>query len=199
MEIHFLDDAAYQRLLADAGVELTVEDGQALHLFAVAKLRADSDEDAEDYVDLFDSGFICADIMPVVKGAVNLEQKQEISFVFAALQLPDIPPTQKQTGYSEQREYVFEAIAPWSLKAQLEQAGCAADYRVKGITFCSAQPSQSVTEIRQVITDAGITDQYFLLNFAEILEENESYIFIANVFCLYFYCNDFTDCNCQCV
>lgn len=182
MEIHFLDDAAYQRLLADDGVELTVEDGQGLHLFAVAKLRTDSGEDTENYVDLFDSGFICADIMPVIHGVPDEEQEQAVSVTLVGLQLPDIPPTQKQTSYSEQREYIFEAVAPWSLKAQLEQAGYAADCRVKGITFCSAQPSQSVTEIRQVITDAGITDQYFLLNFAEILEENESYIFIANVF-----------------
>ncbi len=85
--------------------------------------------------------------MPVIHGVPDEEQEQAVSVMLVGLQLPDIPPTQKQTSYSEQREYVFEAVAPWSLKAQLEQVA-RTDCRVKGIVL--SQPSQSVTEIRRV-------------------------------------------------
>jgi putative ABC transport system permease protein len=56
------------------------------------------------------------------------------------------------------------------------------DITVKGMTFQSKNPSQSVTEMKTMIQSAGMTASYIILNTSEMLEESRNYIFIANVF-----------------
>lgn len=166
--IQFLDDNSYIKIIKDLGLEK--QNGK---MIAVAKMENNSSEveGVSQLNDMFINSSTNLTIIPKTSG----EPSQNISTTFVEIVPPDIPP---MMGNSEQLPYSFQIIVPWSFKEEFVSS----DIRVKGLSFKSENPSQSVTEMKTVIESEGITSTYILLNTSEMLEESRNYIFIANVF-----------------
>lgn len=173
MEIQFLDDSTYLKIINELGLPAEEYIGQNAKIIAVAKLQGNSnrEERVEQLRDMFTSSSINVTIDPETNGG------QSITFVETVP--PDTPP---MTGTLKPRPYTFRVMAPYSLKAKLAPSDTGVDIMVKGMTFQSKNPSQSVAEMKTIIQGAGITAPYIILNTSEMLEENRNYIFIANVF-----------------
>ncbi len=186
MEIQFLDDTTYLNILASAGLPAAEYTGENAKMIAIAKMQPGSDEKkgekaVDEFRNMFKRSSIEATLIPATNDEPNREQERSVSIAFVETVSPDIPPSRETSAYAEQHDYFFQLMAPWSLKEKLA-FGTSADLRVKGMTFSSENPSQSVAEMKTMIRDAGITAAYMLVNLLEVLEENRNYIFIANVF-----------------
>lgn len=187
MEIQFLDDSTYQKIVQDAGLSVEEYSGENAKMLAVAKMETGADEkkgerEVEEFKDLFHNSSLEAAIMPSNAGEANREQVQNVTVTCIDAVPPDTPPTREKSAYSKQDSYVFQLLAPWSLKEKMVPDGSAADLRVKGMTFSSENPAQSASEMKKMIQDAEITVSYMMINTSEMMEENRNYIFIANVF-----------------
>ncbi len=187
MEIQFIDDTAYLNIIERAGLSAEEYIGENAKMIAVAKVQTGSNEKkgeraVNDFRNMFKSSSVEAAMIPATNGEPKREQGQSVSITCLETVPPDIPPTKESSEYSQQQGYFFQVTAPWSLKENFAPADTSTDLRVKGMTFSSENPSQSVAEMRTVIQDAGITSAYMLLNTSELMEENRNYIFIANVF-----------------
>ncbi len=159
--IQFVDEASYFRLLEKWGLN---QNEYMNKLPAVAKLNGDG-ATISDLPDLFSSKTVSATISGTSLLIGTLETL-----------MPDIPPF---VGGAQELGYTLQIVAPWSLKESI-----AGDMPVltKGITFRSDDPSLSKEQIQAEIQGASVTAQYLLINNAEILSENQSFVFIANVF-----------------
>lgn len=72
-------------------------------------------------------------------------------------------------------------MAPYSLKEKLEPND--KNLVVKGLTFKSKNPSNSVDKMKDIIENLDVTsDEYTLYNFYEMLSENRNIVFIVNIF-----------------
>lgn len=181
MDIQFLDDSAYLNIIKDLGLPAEEYTGQNAKMIAVAKMEGHSNrmEEVNQLSDMFTSSSMNFTIAAETNGGSKTEQGQNVSITFVETVPPDTPPI---IGNSESKLYFFRVMAPYSLKEKLEATDTPVDLKVKGLTFRSKNPSQSVAEIETMIQGAGITAEYNLYNVYKMLDENRNYIFIANVF-----------------
>lgn len=170
--IQFIDDNTYMKFVNDLGL---TREQQNENMIVVAKMESNKN-DVKGVTDLSDM-FINSSMNFTIIPQTNKEPKvaQNINATFVEFMPLDTPP---MVGGLEQRPYFLQGIVPWSLKEKF----ISYDTIVKGLTFKSENPSQSVAEMKAVIESAGITSTYILLDTSEMLEESQNYIFIANVF-----------------
>lgn len=75
--------------------------------------------------------------------------------------------------------YLFMVVAPWQMKPQFDALGVPAKF---GLTFWSENPAQSMAQIQSVITEAGVTSDYTLLNLSTAVDQFRSLTFVVDVF-----------------
>lgn len=170
--IQFIDDNTYMKFVNDLGLTGNQQSGK---MIVVAKMESNKN-DVKGVTDLSDM-FINSSMNFTIIPQTNKEPKvaQDVSAKFIEFMPLDTPPI---VGGLEQRPYFLQGIVPWSLKEKFVSS----DTIVKGLTFKSRNPSQSVAEMKRVIESEKITSTYILLDTSEMLEESQNYIFIANVF-----------------
>ena len=179
MELQFLDDDAYLEIIRGLGLPAEEYAGENARLIAVAKMQDRRAESLSQLRGLFAAPAADVTIIPLSGGTPKTELGREVSLTFVEFVPPDTPPVM---GASPQQPYVFQVMAPWSLKEAFIPSGDPVDVRVKGLTFQSENPSRSAAEMKEIIRAEGLTVPYLLLNASEMLEENRSYIFVANMF-----------------
>ena len=182
LEVHFFDDAFYQKLVEKLGLPAAEYMGQNGKMLAVAKINDDSDDvkGAEDLADLFQSASVELAISPKMTDGTT-GQEQNVTITPAEFIPPDIPPFVDAAG-QETLPYTLEIIAPWSVKETLVPPDVPAELRVKGMCFNTENASQAVEKMRRIIIEEGISCSYTLINSSEAFEQHRNYLFIANVF-----------------
>lgn len=170
--IQFIDDNAYMKFVNDLGLTGNQQSGK---MIVVAKMESDKNDvkGVTDLSDMFINSSMDFTIIPQTTEETKIAQ--DVSAKFIEFMPLDTPP---MMGGLEQRPYYLQGVVPWSLKEKF----ISSDTIVKGLTFKSRNPSQSVAEMKRVIESEKITPTYILLNTSEMLEESQNYIFIANVF-----------------
>jgi putative ABC transport system permease protein len=181
IKIQFLDDRTYLKIIKGLGLPAEEYTGQNAKLIAVAKMQASSNQAQGDIKlkDMFTSSSLNVTVTPKTNGKSNAAYGKNVSVTCVNTMPPDVPP---MTGTSEQQPYFFQVMAPYSSMESLAPVDTSSDIMVKGMTFQSKNPSQSVTEMKTMIQGAGITAAYIILNTSEVLDQNRNMIFIANVF-----------------
>lgn len=187
MEVHFFNDEFYRALIQDSGLPAEEYTGENGKLPAVAKINDDSADvkGPADLADLFAEASIDCTITPEMTDETAAAQGQNITITALEIVPPDIPPMLK----ADEREplpYTFEILAPWSMKEQLAPSLSPVDLKIKGLCFDSDNPFQSEHEMRDIVTNEGISSAYMLLNCAQAYEQSRNYIFIANIFAYIF-------------
>lgn len=170
--IQFIDDNAYMKFVNDLGLTGNQQSGK---MIVVAKMESDKNDvkGVTDLSDMFINSSMDFTIIPQTTEETKIAQ--DVSAKFIEFMPLDTPP---MMGGLEQRPYYLQGVVPWSLKEKF----ISSDTIVKGLTFKSRNPSQSVAEMKRVIESEKITPTYILLDTSEMLEESQNYIFIANVF-----------------
>ena len=179
MDIQFLDDNAYLKIVKDLGLPTEEYAGESGKIIAVGKVNDEKAEGVKDLKDMFISPSMDLAVMPKANAEAGEAQNQNISVTFVETVPPDSPPI---AGAAEQRPYSFQVMAPWSMKAYLYPADNPADLKVKGLTFQSENPPKSEKEMKTIIQEASLTSAYTFMNTSDALEEGRNYIFVANVF-----------------
>lgn len=179
MDIQFLDDNAYLKIVKDLGLPTEEYAGESGKIIAVGKVNDEKAEGVKDLKDMFISPSMDLAVMPKANAEAGEAQNQNISVTFVETVPPDSPPI---AGAAEQRPYSFQVLAPWSMKAYLYPADNPADLKVKGLTFQSENPPKSEKEMKTIIQEASLTSAYTFMNTSDALEEGRNYIFVANVF-----------------
>ena len=181
VEIQFLDDSAYLKIIKGLGLPAEEYTGQNAKLIAVAKIQDSSNqaEGVNQLKDMFTSSSLNGTVTPNTNGKSNAAYGKNVSITRVNTVLPDVPPT---TETPEQRAYTFSVMAPYSLEEKLAPSDTSPDIMVKGMTFQSKNPSQSTAEMKTMIQGAGMKASYLLLNSSQIMDQNRNMIFIANVF-----------------
>ena len=179
MDIQFLDDNAYLKIVKDLGLPTEEYAGESGKIIAVGKVNDEKAEGVKDLKDMFISPSMDLAVMPKANAEAGEAQNQNISVTFVETVPPDSPPI---AGAAEQRPYSFQVMAPWSMKAYRYPADNPADLKVKGLTFQSENPPKSEKEMKTIIQEASLTSAYTFMNTSDALEEGRNYIFVANVF-----------------
>lgn len=181
LDLQFLDDEAYGKLIKEAGLPEQEYTGENAGLIAVAKILDNDQEkqEADDFSDMFQSGSMDITICPKTESGILTEQEKHVKLTFVDLIIPDIVPNLENTETTSD-PYVFTVLAPYSLKERFETP----DVRVisKGLTFRSETPTLSARKMQTILTEEKITSNYQLWNVSKMLDDNNNMIFIANVF-----------------
>lgn len=185
MNIQFLDDSTYLNIIKDLGLQSEEYTGENAKIIAVAKIRDKGKEahkmkKVNECIDMFKSSSMNFNIAPEKNGKPKMEQGQNINITFVNTLLPDIPLSLDSSQLNTNNSFDFMAMAPYSLKDKFETKDT--NVAAKGLTFKSKNPTQSTTEMKSLIKNAGIKSSYFLFNSHKVLDESRNYIFIANVF-----------------
>lgn len=182
-EIQFFDDSSYQRLIDGLGLPVEEYTGPNAKLAAAAKMEDNSGqaEDVTQLADLFTASSVNAVLSPRSSGGLNGAEAQSGASTITCVEFvpPDVPPV---SGGYEQKPYVLQILAPYSLMESIAPSASQADIRVKGLTFLSLAPTQSAAEMNVLIQGSEITASYLFWTTSELFEESRNYIFIANVF-----------------
>lgn len=178
MSIQFIGDSEYLSILEELGLPTEEYTGQDAKLTAVAKMplyaEGGRSEELETMHDLFANSSINAEITPNSNGSVM----ENVNVTLVEIVPPDELPI---TTTHESQPYTIQMMAPYSLKEQFETQDTTVD--IKGMTFTSTKPSQSVEAMENIIQgEGGIATGYFLYNMSKLVEESRSQIFIVNVF-----------------
>lgn len=183
MEIQFLEDSAYLNIIKCLGLPAEEYTGQNVKMIAVAKLtshmKANREHEVDEFIDMFKSSSMNFTIAPETNGKPKMEQGQNVSIAFVETVPPDTLPILGNSG--SKNPILFRVMVPYSLKEKFETPDT--HVVIKGLTFRSKNPSQSVAKMEAMIQGAGITTaEYNLYNFNKFLDENRNTIFIVNVF-----------------
>ncbi|MHA6528840.1 FtsX-like permease family protein [Paenibacillus sp. BAC0078] len=180
MDIQFLDDSTYLNIVQGLGLPAEEYTGQNAKLIAVAKMvdQANQVAEVDQLSDMFKSSSMNFTIAPETNGKPKMEQGRNVSIMFVNIVPPDGPPIPGNSG--SKNPFTFRVMAPYSLKEKFETPET--HLAIKGLTFRSKHPTQSMAEMKTMIQDVGITSSYTLINFSEVLDQNRNMIFIANVF-----------------
>ena len=181
LQIQFLDDKTYLEIIKGLGLPEGEYTGQNAKLIAVAKVQGNSnrDEKVNRIKDMFKSSSINLTISPETNIELKMEHGQNVSITFVNTVPPDSPAVAEM---STMRPHTIMGMAPYSLKEKFVPSETTANPRVKGMTFQSKNPSQSVSEMRMMIQGQGITASYLLINASEVMDQNRNMVFIADVF-----------------
>ncbi|WP_371025416.1 FtsX-like permease family protein (plasmid) [Paraclostridium ghonii] len=185
MNIQFLDDSTYLNIIKDLGLQSEEYTGENAKIIAVAKIRDKGKEahrmkKVNECIDMFKSSSMNFNIAPEKNGKPKMEQGQNINITFVNTLLPDIPLSLDSSQLNTNNSFDFMAMAPYSLKDKFETKDT--NVAAKGLTFKSKNPTQSTTEMKSLIKNAGIKSSYFLFNSHKVLDESRNYLFIAKVF-----------------
>lgn len=181
MDFQFLDDGTYLDIVKSLDLPTEEYTGRNAKLIAVALMppAKDSSYDGiEDMPDLFRNQSMDIKITPETDDKELAKPGLNAAMTFVRTLPPDIIPDTSRS--SDTKLYTLMVMAPYSLKEKFVFDD--AQVAMKGLTFCSENPSRSVAEMENMIQGEGIAAGYTLYNTAEMLEENRSMIFIANVF-----------------
>ena len=181
MEVLFLDDDAYARLIAQNDLPTAELTGENAPLLTVAKVMPADDTgkiEVGDLDDLFIGRTAAVTVTPAAGGA----RGESVTLLCADFVPPDIPPTKAPSAYAAENAYSLTVLAPWSRMDSLFSGSAANSLRVKGLTFSSENPAKTMAAIQGMLRSERISSAYLLINTADVFEENRSYIFIANVF-----------------
>lgn len=175
--VQFLEDTTYLEYIRKLGLPKEEYTGQNAKLLACAKVDKVSKrvKEANEFEDMFTDTSMNLSIVPKADDAPA--QSKDISITVAEYEPLDILPIIEKR---ETLSYIFIINAPYSLKPEFDALGGRVD--IKGITFCSKQPKQSVSAIEKIIMGESIASNYNVYNMSRLLEENTNMIFIANVF-----------------
>ncbi|WP_019910907.1 ABC transporter permease [Paenibacillus sp. HW567] len=180
MDLQFLDDSAYLKLIKGLGLSAEEYTGQHAKMIAVAKMQGQSNqvEEPDQFKDMFKSSSMNFTIAPEITGKPRTEQGRNVSIKFVNAVPPDTLLTLEKSG--PKNPFFFRVLAPYSLKENFVTPNTHAV--AKGLTFQSKNTSESVAKMEAMIKGAGITAEYTLYNVHQMLDESRNYIFIANVF-----------------
>ncbi|MCY6485395.1 FtsX-like permease family protein [Clostridium aestuarii] len=180
MEIQFLDNSAYLNIIKGLGLPAEEYTGQNAKMIAVAKMKGRSNrvEEPDQFIDIFKSSSINFTIAPEINGKPKMEQGQNVRIKFVETVPPDTLPILGNSG--TKNPFFFRMMAPYSLKEKFKTPDT--HVAIKGLTFRSKNPTQSVAKIEMIIQAEGITANYKLYNMYKMLDDNRNMIFIANVF-----------------
>lgn len=176
--IQFLDDSAFRKILKDLNLPEDEYTGQNGKMIAVAKLLNDSGQEVDKLLNLFKDSSLKTTVAQKPESGTPV-QGQSVDLTFVETVPPDTPP---MLGASGNQRYIFQIMAPWSVKDTLAVNESFTNVKVKGMTFQSDDPSLTASKMKTVIEGAQITSAYILMNTSEVLDESRNYIFIANVF-----------------
>lgn len=181
VEIQFLDDSTYLRIINQLGLPAEQYQGEDAKLIAVAKMNDDAGEaeSVSELKDLFRDSSASVTVIPEVNGEPVVDQGQNIDITCVDFVPPDNPP---YTGKTQQLPYSFQVMAPLSLMEKLVSA----DVKVKGFTFQSEDPSRITKKMQSVIEGSGITTTYTLYNVHAMTDLNRNILFIVNLFTIVF-------------
>ncbi len=183
MDIQFLEDSAYLNIIKGLGLPAEEYTGQNAKMIAVAKLtshmKANREHEVDEPIDMFTSSSMNFTVVPETNDKPEMEQGQNVSITFVDTVPPDTLPILENSG--SKNPFFFRVMVPYSLKQKFETHDTHAV--IKGMTFRSKNPSQSVAKMKAMIQGAGITTaEYNLYNLNKFLDENRNTIFIVNVF-----------------
>lgn len=176
--IQFLDDSAFRKILKDLHLPEDEYTGQNGKMIAVAKLLNDSGQEVDKLLNLFKDSSLKTTVAQKSESGTPV-QGQSVDLTFVETVPPDTPP---MLGASGNQRYIFQIMAPWSVKDTLAVNESFTNVKVKGMTFQSDDPLLTASKMKTVIEGAQITSAYILMNTSEVLDESRNYIFIANVF-----------------
>ena len=195
MDVQFIEDKLYWSFIESLGLSREEFTGPDAPLIAVAKAKkADEGETGKSsLINMFAGSGISLSLKPVMDvgpemggepqtdGApevdrcpcAGLERNVVLAFV------DTIPLDTLPKPPSEVTPYVFLAVAPYGVKADLVSPGTRTDL---GLTFRSENPSQSTAEMEAMTRGAGTACGYTLYNMQKILEQNRNTTFVVDVF-----------------
>lgn len=180
VQIQFIDDSTFKGCVTKLNLSIEEHSLQEPRMIAVGKILGDSQSAQDnDMKDLFANTMLEAKICPKVDGKTVGSEENPVKITLVNTMLPDMPPTSE---VGEQKSYMLNIIAPYSLLETYEAAGIQADTMMKGITFLSKHPEQSLAQMNTMIKEIGISSDYTLVNMKQMLSESRNYVFIANVF-----------------
>lgn len=139
--IQFIDDNTYMKFVNDLGLTGNQQSGK---MIVVAKMESNKNDvkGVTDLSDMFINSSMNFTIIPQTTEETKIAQ--DVSAKFIEFMPLDTPP---MVGGLEQRPYYLQGVVPWSLKEKF----ISYDTIVKGLTFKSRNPSQSVAEMKRVI------------------------------------------------
>ena len=182
LEFYFVSDDVYLNQVRALGLPEEEYMGEGAKLIAIARMDVEStgrSHEIDDFKEMFVSGEMEFVITPENDGSA--EHARSVRITSCGFVPPD---TLRVFDTREAPGYIFQALAPYSRKAELIAPDMQTD--VKGLTFSSDQCSRSAALMEEIIMGEGITDSYNLLNLGKLMEESKNMIFIANVFCYIF-------------
>lgn len=179
VDIQFLDDSSYLKIVEDLGLPTTEYMGEKAKLLTVAKVMNATAEEAADDVSELKNLFTQSDISFSVtpKTQEGEQPSYDVTATMVDYVLPDALPVARE---KETMPYYFSIVAPYSLKKQLALEDAVA--LSKGLTFNSDTAAQTTDKVKAAIEGMGITSGYNLYNMHKMLDDSRNYIFIANVF-----------------
>ncbi|KGO14317.1 ABC transporter permease [Clostridium botulinum] len=180
MDIQFLDDSTYLNIIKGLGLPAEEYTGQNAKMIAVAKItkHMEANQEVDKFIDMFKSSSMDFTIAPETNRKPKMEQGRNVSIKFVNIVPPDTLPIIEKS--ESNNPFIFRVMAPYSLKEKFETPDT--HVAIKGLTFRSKTPSQSVAKMEAMIKGAGIKSTYTMYNMHKTLDENNNYIFIINVF-----------------
>ncbi|MEK3904733.1 ABC transporter permease [Paenibacillus sp. FSL R7-0179] len=182
VDLQFLDDSAYLKILEGLGLSAAEYTGPDAKFIGVAKSMSPADDkrlkEVDQFGNLFKRSSSTLTIAPESERGMKIGQGDDVTVTFVETVPPDTLPVTGSPGASQ--PFFFRVIAPYSLIGKFEAAD--SPPAVKGLTFRSKHPAQSVAEMEKTIQGAQITDEYQLYNTYAMMDENRNMIFIINVF-----------------
>ena len=167
LDVVFVDDAAYQKLLERLELPNHVDTGQADDMILAAYV--------EGYLYWQEAPM---DIVICDRDSGNLKTVH-VTYV---KDYPDLLPAEAGSTF---RGYSLLLIAPYTTKAQFDELS-PVEKPLLGMTFESDNPGQSTAQMQDMLDANGITADYSLYNLYAILEQNRNLSFIVQLFAAVF-------------
>ena len=167
LDIQFVEDNVYQKLLDDLGLSAEEYTGQDNKIIMAGILP--------DHI------YTQEQPMEFTLHAKNGDQTKTLLTTFIK-DYPDLLPAEP----GERPGYMLLGIAPYKIKPQFDALKATVRPAKLGMTFKSDNPGQSTTEMQTMIDGGGITADYNLYNVYGLLEQNRNITFIINLFSIVF-------------
>ena len=164
LEVQFIEDSLYHAFLAQLTPAQAEQMTQQDSMLVVAKGKFQS----TGTIDLFS-----ASTLPLSLSTAS--GSRTIQAVFVDTYPEDPLPTQTAQSAS----YVLLAVAPYQQKAQFDLLDAPTSL---GLTFRSATPAQTVSELEAILQEAGFAGQYTMYNLYEAAAQFQDATFVVDVF-----------------
>ena len=164
LEVQFIEDSLYHAFLAQLTPAQAEQMTQQDSMLVVAKGKFQS----TGTIDLFS-----ASTLPLSLSTAS--GSRTIQAVFVDTYPEDPLPTQT----AQSAPYVLLAVAPYQQKAQFDLLDAPTSL---GLTFRSATPAQTVSELEAILQEAGFAGQYTMYNLYEAAAQFQDATFVVDVF-----------------